>query len=250
MHDWTLVPDGIYHAFHARWIASINDRLNASVLPPDFYALPEQSAGGFTPDVLALHSDEPEESDEAGSGGTAILTRPKTRFTSEAELYRRRKNHIAVRHVSGDRIVAVLEIVSPGNKSADYPLESFVRKARDFLDRRVHLLVIDPFPPGPRDPNGVHALVWREFSPEPFALPEDTPLTLAAYDAGPPTRAYVETTAVGGTQPDMPLFIGRERHVLVPLEETYEAAFNVQPRRWRKVLAPPEGDNPALTSPA
>ena len=238
MHDWTLVPDGIYHAFHQRWIASINDRMNAGVLPEDLYALPEQAAGGFTPDVLTLHTDDPDDGADAG-GGTAILTRPKTRFVSEAELYRRKKNRIAVRHVSGDRIVAVLEIVSPGNKSADYPLESFVRKAHDFLDHGVHLLILDPFPPGPRDPDGVHPLIWREHSPEPFHLPADTPLTLVAYEAATPVRAYVEPVAVGRPLPDMPLFIGRGRHVMVPLEETYQTAFDVQPRRWRKVLAPP-----------
>lgn len=238
MHDWTLVPDGIYHAFHSRWIASINDRLNAGVLPSDLYALPEQVSGGFTPDVLALHTDDPE---ETGGGGTAVQARPKTRFVSEAEAYRRRKNHIAVRHVSGDRVVAVLEIVSPGNKAADYPLESFVRKAHDFLDHRVHLLILDPFPPGPRDPDGVHPLIWREFSAEPFRLPAETPLTLVAYESGVPERAYVEPVAVGSRLPDMPLFIGRERHVLVPLEETYQTAFDVQPRRWRNVLQPPGG---------
>jgi hypothetical protein len=239
MHDWTLVPDGIYHAFHARWINSINDRLNAGVLPDDLYALPEQSAGGFTPDVLALHSDQPDDTSGSGDGGTAVQARPKTRFVSEAEWHRRRKNHIAIRHVSGDRIVAVLEVVSPGNKSADYPLESFLRKAHDFLAHGIHLLILDPFPPGPRDPDGVHALIWREHSPELFHLPVETPLTLVAYQSGVPLRAYVEPVAVGSRLPDMPLFIARDRHVLVPLEETYQTAFDVQPRRWRKVLAPP-----------
>ena len=238
MHDWTLVPDGIFHAFHQGWIIAITARLNAGVLPEDFYALPEQASGGFTPDVLTLHSDDEDEQGDSG-GGVAVKTRPKTRFMSEAELYRRKKNRIAVRHVSGDRTVAVLEIVSPGNKGAEYPLETFLRKARDFLDRRVHLLIIDPFPPGPRDPDGVHPLIWREFSPEPFHLPEETPLTLVAYEAGEPARAYVETAAVGGVLPDMPLFIARDRHVLVPLEETYQTAFAVQPRRWRNVLVPP-----------
>jgi hypothetical protein len=236
MHDWTRVPDGIYHAFHSRWIASINDRLNSGVLPADLYALPEQVAAGFSPDVLALHSGEPAEAAASDAGGAAVLTRPKTRFMSEAEAYRRKKNHIAVRHVSGDRIVAVLEIVSPGNKAAEYPMDTFVRKACDFLDHRVHLLILDPFPPGP---DGVHALIWREFSPEPFHLPAETPLTLVGYEAGMPLRAYVEPIAVGNRLPDMPLFIGRDRHVLVPVEETYQTAFDVQPRRWRTVLQPP-----------
>lgn len=241
MHDWTLVPDGIYHAFQFGWVSAVTDRLNNGVLPDDLYALPEQAAGGFTPDVLALHSDEPDDAEGAGGGGTAVLTRPQTRFMSEAEMYRRKKSHIAVRHVSGDRIVAVLEIVSPGNKSAEYPLETFIRKACDFLTHGVHLLILDPFPPGPRDPDGVHALIWREFSADPFHLPPETPLTLVGYEAGKPQRAFVETVAVGSRLPDMPLFIGRERHVLVPLEGTYQTAFDVQPRRWRNVLAPPAG---------
>lgn len=239
MHDWTLVPDGIYHAFHSAWIHTITTRLNAGVLPDDLYALQEQVAAGFSPDVLALHSDDPDDTDGSGSGGTAVLTRPRTRFMSEAEAYRRKKNHIAVRHVSGDRIVAVLEIVSPGNKAAVYQMETFVRKACDFLDHRVHLLILDPFPPGPRDPDGVHPLIWREFSAEPFCLPAETPLTLAAYEAGVPLRAYVEPVAVGSRLPDMPLFFARDRHVPVPLEETYQTAFDVQPRRWRSVLTPP-----------
>jgi hypothetical protein len=212
MHDWTLVPDGIYHAFHHTWVAFVTDRLNNRGLPDELYALPEQVEAGFNLEDIPV---------------------------SEAELYRRRKNHIAVRHVSGDRVVAVLEIVSPGDKSAEYPLETFVRKACDFLDRRVHRLILDPFPPGPRDPDGVHPLIWREFSAEPFRLPADTPLTLVAYEAGVPLRAYAEAVAVGSRLPDMPLFIARDRHVLVPLEETYQAAFDVQPRRWRKVLQPP-----------
>jgi hypothetical protein len=238
MHDWTLVPDSIFHSLLHTWISYLCDRLNAGVLPDDLYALPEQVAAGFSPDVLTLHRDEPDDADTPG-GGTAVLTRPKTRFVSEAETYRRKKSHIAIRHVSGDRIVAVLEIVSPGSKSAEYPMDTFVRKACDFLDHRVHLLIIDPFPTGPRDPDGVHALIWREFSPEPFHLPAESPLTLVGYEAGMPLRAYVEPIAVGNRLPDMPLFIGRDRHVLVPTEETYQTAFDVQPRRWRTVLQPP-----------
>ena len=129
--------------------------------------------------------------------------------------------------------------MSPGNKAAAYQMETFVRKACDFLNHRVHLLILDPFPPGPRDPDGVHPLIWREYSAEPFRLPAETPLTLVGYEAGVPLRAYVEPVAVGSRLPDMPLFIAPGRHVLVPLEETYQMAFDVQPRRWRNVLSPP-----------
>lgn len=241
MHDWTSVPDGIFHAFHQRWIAAIGDRLNGGLLPSDLYALPEQVAAGFSPDVLTLQTDHPD--DEHGDGGTAVATavqaRPTTRYVSEAEIYRRKKSVIAVRHASGDGIVAVIEIVSPGNKAGAYQMESFVRKASEFLEHGVHLLILDPFPPGPRDPDGVHALIWRAFHSEPFRLPPEKPLTFVAYECESTTRAYIEPVAVGDPLPDMPLFLAPNACVMVPLEATYRTAFDVQPRRWRTVLEPP-----------
>src|SRR5262245_18349514 len=44
---------------------------------------------------------------------------PKTTWSSESEFafYRRKQNSIAVRHVSNDEVVAMVEVVSPGNKS-------------------------------------------------------------------------------------------------------------------------------------
>jgi hypothetical protein len=52
VHDWTRVDAGIFHVFHHRWISAISDALNQGILPPDYYALPEQHAAGFGPDVL------------------------------------------------------------------------------------------------------------------------------------------------------------------------------------------------------
>ena len=42
---------------------------------------------------------------------------PKTRFNHEADasLYAARSSHVVVRHVSGDRIVGFIEIVSRGH---------------------------------------------------------------------------------------------------------------------------------------
>lgn len=51
MHDWTRVDAGIYHAFHHEWISEISRALNRGLLPDDFYALPEQQAAEFGPDM-------------------------------------------------------------------------------------------------------------------------------------------------------------------------------------------------------
>ena len=103
----------------------------------------------------------------------------------------RKANRIVVRHRHG-QVVAVVEIVSPGNKASKNELRTFVEKTSELIMQGIHLLVIDLFPPGKRDPQGIHKAIWDEFLEEEIVLPADQPLTLAAYDAGPPPVAYVE----------------------------------------------------------
>jgi hypothetical protein len=241
MHDWTRVEAGIYHDFHHAWTFLIKDALNR-ILLSSYYALAEQQAAGFGPDVLTPQDQTDAEDDSTGTGGTATatLTRPQTRFVVEppAEFYRRKKSGVAVRHVSGDRIVAMVEIVSPGNKNTASAFRAFVVKACELLEHRIHLLLLDPFPPGKRDPNGIHGAIWEEVEDEPFALPPDKPLTLAAYECDLTTRGYIEPIAVGDPLPDMPLFLEPHFYVNVPLEATYMAAWETVPLRWRRVIAP------------
>ncbi len=99
MHDWNKVPDGIFHAFHHRWISAISDELNARLLPKDYYALPEQVAAGFGTDVLTLQTQRSDNDESSNAGGVAtaaaVITqaRPQTRFVaeSEGEFYRRKR---------------------------------------------------------------------------------------------------------------------------------------------------------------
>ena len=91
-------------------------------------------------------------------------------------------------------------------------------------------------PPSPRDPQGIHGALWEEIADDSYRAPADKPLTLAAYDAGPPKTAYVEPVAVGDALPDMPLFLEPGAYVNVPLEATYLSAFRNVPPRWRRVL--------------
>ena len=86
------------------------------------------------------------------------------RVTAETDLdfYRRKQNVVAVRHASGDRLIAVVEVVSRGNKSGRKAFEDFIRKAAEFLSHRVHLLILDLQPPTSRDPQGMHGAIWDE----------------------------------------------------------------------------------------
>ncbi len=239
LHDWTRVIAGTFHHFHHEWISTISRALNSGVLPPEYYAMAEQVAGGLGPDVLTLGTNASGNSSGSieSEGGTALATAtPKVRFTARAEHdpYTRKRIRIAIRHRSGDDVIAMIEIVSPGNKSSQHGLKSFVDKTLELLDAGIHLLIIDLFPPSVRDPQGIHGTIWSEIeSDKEFNLPDDEPLTLVSYSSGDVIDAFIEPVAVGRELPDMPLFIRPHAHVLVPLESTYRAAFDGVPKRWR-----------------
>ncbi|MGH7193945.1 MAG: hypothetical protein ACREJM_10490 [Candidatus Saccharimonadales bacterium] len=115
-------------------------------------------------------------------------------------------------------------------------------KAEKLLLAGIHLLVVDLFPPGPRDPEGVHGTIWGRFTESAFELSADRPLTLAAYIGGAFPEAFVEPTMVGAALGDMPLFLSPEVYVPTPLEATYASAWETMPPFWREALtAPPSG---------
>jgi len=242
IHDWTRVKAGIFHHFHHDWISAIALALNQGLLPEDYYALAEQQTAGFGPDVLSLQAQEPDPGPVVTSQApTATLVRPKARFTAQtdAEFYRRKKSSIAIRHVSDDRIVAMLEILSPGNKAGRNAFREFLDKACVLLEHKIHLLIVDLFPPSKRDPHGIHAAIWQELVDDnaaEFRPPADKPLTLVAYESSLVITAHVEPVAVGDVLPPMPLILEPGGAVYVPLEPTYQAAWRAVPRRWQRVL--------------
>ena len=169
IHDWTRVDSGLFHAFHQDWIGVLARALNAGVLPPDYFALREQSTRGPVPDVLTLElpsgRDEPS---GTGSGLAVAVAPPRTRMVRHAEedmIYVQKTDRIGVRDRHG-RVVAMVEIVSPGNKASKNELRTFVEKTSNLIAQGVHLLVIDLFPPSKRDPQGIHKAIWDEFVEE------------------------------------------------------------------------------------
>jgi hypothetical protein len=241
VHDWSRVDANLYHHFHQRWTIAICDVLNAGLLPPGYSALVEQHAGGLIPDVLTVeargklnHPPEPQV-------GTLTVTPPQTRFVRQTKAaLAARANRVSIHHPLGE-VVCILEIVSPGNKGSRAALRAFVEKTIDFLQRGIHLLVIDLLPPTPRDPQGMHQAIWDEIDGEPLELPPDKPLTLSAYVAGDlfagiETRAYVEVVGVGDKLPNMPAYLDRSGYVSVPLEETYQATWATCPAAFRELV--------------
>jgi hypothetical protein len=241
VHDWTKVGPGIFHHFHHTWISELTRALNAGLLPGDYYALAEQITGAFGPDVLTLEAaqNEREPKRESGGGVAVAAAPPKVHFHARAELdqYAAKAKAVVIRHASNHRVIAMVEIVSPGNKSSRPALRSFVEKAEELIRAGVHLLIVDLFPPAMLDRNGIQNAIWERFGEERFVGLAGHPLTLAAYVAGPCPEAFVEPVGVNEALPDMPLFLTTDWYVPVPLERTYLLAFEAMPSIWRQPLA-------------
>ena len=248
MHDWTRVSAGTFHAFHNSWISELQKALNGGVLPPPYYALGEQRATDVIPDVLALHdlgSGEATQTDlvdnDADLGLIAVADAPpRVRLTLESPenlvFYLERQRSLVIRHSSGDRIVALIEIVSPANKHSRVTVDEFIDKVIAALRERIHVLVIDPQPRGAHDPHGIHQEIWQRLLAGDYQAPDDLPLTLVSYSVDDKVTARVEETRVGKTLTEMPLFLKPQRYVLVPLEETYMQAWAGMPQRWQQVI--------------
>jgi hypothetical protein len=240
IHDWTRVDAGLFHHFHQQWTGALCNALNAGVLPPDYFALVEQRIQGPIPDVLTLELAPEVGRAEQPDGGVAVAAvPPRTRLIrrTEAEIYARKADRLTVRHRHGN-VVAVVEIVSPGNKGSLADFRSLVEKSAELIRQGVHLLVIDLFPPGKRDPQGLHKALWDQFHEEDLELPPGKPLTLASYDAGPDRMAYVDFVGVGDRLPDMPLFLRPGVYVPAPLDATYAATWQAFPAALKRLLEP------------
>lgn len=204
IHDWSRVPSGLFHDFHQTWSILIKVALNSGILPKGVSALVERRSGPKESDVLAVES--------------------RTRTG--------RANRISIKHHLG-KTIAIIEIISPGNKDTRASIQDFLNKTLDFLRTGIHVLLIDLFPPSPRDPLGIHQLIWDEIGNDTFAFPTGKDRILASYEASEEKVAYVQPLAVDESLPDMPLFLAAGQHVKVPLESTYGAAWRDCPEEMR-----------------
>jgi hypothetical protein len=243
VHDWRKVDDGIFHDFHCAWITHLKESLNEGVLPDGYYAMAEQHARDRIPDVLTFRVPDSDSAPHVSlpDRGVALADAPpqvsRKLVADTAFAYHTRRRTLTIRHVSNHRIVALLEIVSPGNKDRASHVDTFVEKVDSALEKGIHVLLVDLFPPGKYDPQGIHGAVWTRYSAFEFVVPPGQRLTMVSYRTDDATvEAYVEHFTFGDRLTQMPLFLDSDFYINIPLELTYETAYRGVPAFWRDVL--------------
>lgn len=248
VHDWSVVDAGVFHDFHLGWIAALRSDLNDRLLPEPYYAIAEPVTGSVIPDVLTLKSEAAVAGSPAvaqglspdDSPGGAVAVAPSSVVVQDlGPVYWRLARRIAIRDsLREDRLVAVIEIVSQGNKDARARVEQFVAKSLGFIDAGVHLLIIDLQSPTNLVPRGFHALVCESLGHEAPLFPEGRDRQTVSYqviESGFP-RSHLVPVGIGDPLPEMPVFLLPHHFVRVPLEPAYGAAFRSLGRRFREAL--------------
>jgi hypothetical protein len=179
------------------------------------------------------------------SGVLAVVDAPpRIRFHGRAEIefYAAKALSVVMRHRSGHAVIAIIEIVSPGNENSRTEFAAFVHKADQAVLFGVHLLILDLFPPTARDPEGIHRSNRGREGDGDSALPVDKPPTCVSDVGYPGMEVYLEPVAVGDPLPDMPVFLTGQTSVPVPLEATYQASWAGVPDFLRDVATAPSAN--------
>jgi hypothetical protein len=154
---------------------------------------------------------------------------------TDESVYADKADRIVI-HDEDGTLVSVIEIVSPGNKHSKANFRDFTDKAVRYLKGRVSLLVVDLFPPTPRDPAGLHAEIWDRLGQSPNEWPTDRNRGIMSYDAGEVITAYLEPMAIGDNLPEVPLFLGSSRYISLPLQSAYDVSWAAFPRVLKPLL--------------
>lgn len=252
VHDWSKVTYGAFHDFHCSWITHLKEQLNR-LLPAEYYAMAEKHMITGIGDVETLTVGEDEEPGYSTDSAVGTMTASSRtiagigiddsppRVTRHLILddsfeLSERARRIIVRTQGDHRVIAIVEIVSPGNKDHRYRLQTFVEKCIQTIRQGIHVLLIDVLPPGKLDPQGLHNEIWQALGSAHTEFQSELPLTLASYFARPESpEAFVEPTAVGRTLIPMPLFLEYDRYIEVPLDDSYVEAWQGVPEAMRPV---------------
>ena len=149
---------GDFHTeFISSWRAAVLDQLpdgfDAEIQEYVSVVIPEERSRRISPDVLVFQTDRASASpDGAGpgrtEGGTAVLEPVEMAFEY---LERLRWPFIEVKRLADEQVIAVLELLSPSNKSGEDRIE-YLRKRESVFKSDAHLVELDLLLGGKRLP--------------------------------------------------------------------------------------------------
>ncbi|MCU0704892.1 MAG: DUF4058 family protein [Fimbriiglobus sp.] len=212
-----------WESFHAQWAGTIAAALNEH-LPPDYFAESQVHVGPRIEVDVGTFDDAP-----AGGGGVA--TAPQVRPTlapPDLVLPAVFPPDFGVRVYEGSggpRLVAAIELVSPGNKDRAEKRTAFAAKCVSHLTAGCGVMIVDVVTSRLSRPLDDLFPLLAPGVP----VPDHGPLSAASFRPlrqGETDSIEVRhrTLTVGGVLPELPLALDAGQFILVDLEAAYEEA--------------------------
>ncbi len=220
-----------WEEIHAMWPANVVQQLK-TLLPPGFVSAPNVHLGSrFEIDVATYQRDNsPSTASESGEGGvaTAVWTVAEPNLAVETEIPDYDEYEVRIYDAErGRTLVAVIELVSPGNKDRPESRNAFVGKCAALLRKGIAVSIVDLVTPMQFNLYAELMTFLGQTDPTMGAEPS------AIYAAScrwliQNQRATLQTWShimtVGQPLPTLPLWLTPTRVVPLVLEQSYEKA--------------------------
>jgi len=220
-----------WESFHSNWATRIADALTERWLPPDYIAEEHAHLGPSVEIDVATFAREGAGTAEQ-EGGTVATVGPRVWSppAADAVIPSVFPDTFEVRVLStdtGPKLVAAIELVSPGNKDRPTERRAFATKVASYLYQGISVVVVDIVTN--RRAN-LHNEVLRVMeAAEALRLPAETTLYAVAYrplrrGPGDEVDLWRSPLTLGGPLPTLPLGLRADLVIPVDFEATYAEA--------------------------
>jgi hypothetical protein len=222
-----------WEGFHSAWANTIVRHLTRQ-LPPRYFAEPQIHLGVHVEADVATFESETSAIDAEGTGNgiaTAVSAPPQPPRTFAVDFPAQDVFEVRLYDEEREsRLVAVLELVSPGNKDRPETRHAFTIKCAAYLQQQVALMVVDIV--ADRQADLYAQLLELLRIADDNSGSEKLNLHAAAYriakeDSRWRLDAWPERLRIGAALPTLPLWLASNFSLLVNLEATYEETCQV-----------------------
>jgi hypothetical protein len=213
-----------WEGFHHAWATNIAQHLNREVLPSDFFAEPEISAGPTLEiDVANVELTNGRDASDKATG-TAVWAPPRPLLAFPVDLARLNVCEVRVYEELGGAVLrAAIELVSPANKDRPGSRRTFAAKCAGYLKQAVSVILVDVVTE--RLAN-LHADLLEALEVPQATWESPTHLYAIAYRPVPvqnreSVEAWPHVLTLGQALPVLPLWLRLDLCLPLQLEQTY-----------------------------
>src|SRR5262245_40304576 len=223
-----------WEGVHSMWTSSLVRQLNGVQLPPRYRAIGQVHAGTQVEiDIATFEEDQPLSGAPGEGNGvaTAVWAPPEPVQTLPTEFPAQDLFEVRVYDDQrGRRLVAAIELASPGNKDRPENRRAFAVKCASYLQQRVSVVIVDVVTE--RRANLHRELLEVMRLGEATTPIDEANLYAVAYRAmKEQTRWRIDlwphALTLGAALPTLPLWLAGNLAVPLLLEETYEETCRV-----------------------